>query len=476
MKKQILSLIVIVLFFTFILNPKAFAEENYLMDESYIYHPKYLPAEILKNKINFPELRIVVIEEKNYLLLQGAEKKIEEAKKALAKIDNENTPYQIKYTLTIIDLSRENGKAFDLFSAAFTSEAGDDVSFLNKDQVIEIYSPSALDSLKFSVSETGNFSQRTARPSVITALGESGNIFFSEEYFGLEEEFHKSDASSLRVNFKPLKLNSDKGIKSEVEVEVNDVRELKTTTWTELGENNLLGLMTLKQHKKSNSIFGEEENIKKRSFAIYLQAEAKTTINNDNSSKKNFSSSLDGADQILFNVDSNQTPQRKNGFQILFGKKRGADLDISLKNAAAGVSGQLCSRGDEFFDLGINFSLRKSLKLGAHLIQQKNEGLSIGFAFDDYVRFGDGFWLAASYLPLIYSFEKKELVTNQGWIEAGYDPGPISFKLRYNSDYKPDDLQLETVFKIKNNFYLAAAAVGDSSGIENYLGGIRFNF
>ena len=475
MKKISLFFIIIIVIFCLFVSTAVFAAESLISEESLIYQPEYLPVEVLKERLSFPELRIVDIDEKGYLLLQGDENKINEAEKVLKKMDSRETPYQIKYTLTVIDLSRENNSKIDLSAAGFSSEEGDNVAFLSENQVLELYSPEVMDYLEMETAAGKNLSQRIAQPTVVTAFGESGSISFSEEYFGLEEELHNPDASSLRVNLSPRKLNKEQGIKSRVELEVNDVRELNTTTWTELGESTMVGLMTLKQQQEKVSIFGQQENIKKRHFAVYMTAETRKSQNIESKRKKSFSASLDGADQMLLNLNNDSFSERENYIQLLGGENN-PQLDFYLESAESGISTELWTREEEFINLGVNFPLKDSLKLGSQFIHQQENGLSLGLALNDYVSFGDNFWLAASYIPLIYNFETEDVKTNHGWIEAGYNPGTIFFKICYSSDYISQRLRLETGFRVYNNFYLTAAGVGDTSGIEYYLGGIKLQF
>lgn len=475
MKKIFLFFLITVVILCLFLNTAVFAEESLFRKKSLIYQPKYLPADFLKEKLSFPKLRIIVIEEKGYLLLEGEKNKIKEAEKILKKIDSRETPYQIKYTLTVIDLSTETDSKIEIPAAGFSSEKGNDVGFLSEDQVLELYSPEVMDYLEIETAAKKNLSQRIAQPTVVTTFGESGSISFSEEYFGLEEELHNPDAISLSVNFNPLQLNKKQGIKSRVELEVNDVRELNTTTWIEPGKKTLLGLMNLKQQQEKDSIFGEQENIKKRNFAVYMTAKMKNNHDSESSKQETFSASLDGAEQLLLNFNDKKISRRKNYFQVLGGEKN-PQFDFYLESAGNKISTELKTRKEEFINLGVNFQLKDSLKLGAQFLHQQNKDLRMGLALSDYVSFGKKIWLAASYIPIIYNFKTENIETNNGWIEAGYKANKVFFKIRYSSDYSPQNLRLETGFKIFDNFYLTAAGVGDTSGIEYYLGGIRLDF
>lgn len=457
------------------LSPIVSAEEGVIMEESFIYQPEYISAKILKEKLSFPDLRVVVIDEKGYLLLQGKKNKIQKAKKILKRMDSSGTPSLIKYTLTIIDLSREKNTKVEIPAAGYSSDEGDNVSFLSENLLLELYSPEVMDHLEIKAAAKSGLTQRIARPKVVTALGESGSISFSEEYFGLEEELHDPDASSLSVNFNPQQFNEEQGIKSRVELTVNEVRELNTTTWTEPGEQTLLGLMTLKQQQDKSSIFGQEDNIKKRSFAVYMTAKIQNSNDLAESKQESFSASLDGAEKMLFDFDNNSSAQRNNYFKFL-GGENDSQLDLYVENKDNAFSVELHSREKELVDLGINFPIRRGFKLGGHLIHQQNKDLSLGFALSDYVHLSNDFWLAASYFPLIYNFDSEDVISNHGWVEAEYNPGFMFLKIRYISDYSPHDLRLETGFRIYKKIYFTAAGVGDISGIENYLVGIKLNF
>ena len=113
------------------------AQEVAGLEESYVYKPEYLPAKILQKKLNLKDLRAEVINEKGYLLLQGKPEKVAEARDILADIDSQERPYQIKYTLTIVNLSKEGSQEMEILSAAVNSETETESEFLTEDKLLE---------------------------------------------------------------------------------------------------------------------------------------------------------------------------------------------------------------------------------------------------------------------------------------------------------------------------------------------------
>ncbi|MFP4021717.1 MAG: hypothetical protein ACLFUK_08930 [Halanaerobium sp.] len=464
-----LLVVTIILVMIFLPISVVSAQEIAGLEESYVYKPEYLPADILQKELNLEDLRAEVINEKGYLLLQGTPEKVAEARDILADIDSQESSYQVKYTLTIMDLSQEDSREMELLSAALSSETEADSEFLAEDKLLEFSSLGSIESLQSKlISETDRSFQK-ARPAVITALGESGSISMEEEFFGMEEEIINPDETSLEISFNPEQINSKGEIKSRLGVELDEVQKLDTATWLKPGKKTLLGLMSLTQKQEGSSIFKKNDSKQRRNFVVYVRAE----IINKN---PKISASLAGADQLVLASKTEKSFLKENSFQLLFRETGSPETDFYLENQESGIAVEFKNRDkNEFFNLGLNFPLKESLKLGGSLFSQKQE-ISFAPSLSDYVQLSSNLTLSAGYLPLIYSFSDSEFITNEGWFKAEYKEKNFLLKLSYYSDFYPENLRLETGLAVKEDTYIIMAASGNDLDLDNYLAGLRVDF
>ncbi|MFP4136602.1 MAG: hypothetical protein ACLFTO_06205 [Candidatus Acetothermia bacterium] len=455
--------------------------------ERLIYKPRYLPAEELDSSLTLPNVRTEVLDETDHLLIQGLPKDIEKAKQELARLDSEDNPYQVRYELTIVDITKRKEDKFELSAAEIASDADGPVEFIASEQAMELLSGDILEFIDVTARTSNERSKSVARPSLVTALGETGSFSFSRESIYSETWNTGMEAAGIEASLTPIRKSRPQNeVKTEISLQVSGKSELNTTTWLEPEKRSLLGLLKFKRSAEKIATSSELSDEEEKTFALYIKAIPVGTLPADGQSgnreptqnsslEGSFSPSIDmnGVGQLLFPEQENAFSSVKGDLQFLSDGR----IDFSLEGSETS-SGIEFTRGgtDSYLNLSMNFPINSALNWKGEYIRDTGGGQRAVLGVTDEFDFNSGWTLGITYYPLVFQPAKGVLEHHEGLVQLGYSSNPVFMEVQYGTEIFPARLRAEVGVKLPTSFYLVGSAVGDSEGFNRYLAGLRVRF
>lgn len=436
--------------------------------DSLIYRPRFIKAAELADKLKSPRLRLTLLSDSDTLFIQGLPEDLVAAERKIQALDQPEQLQQLRYQLTVIDLSTEARDYFHVRTAELSNEVSGEISLLAEEQGIEFYPASYLNRFNLNFRESREESLKVARPSLVTTPGERGSLTVSEETFAWSDPEAGWEEMNFQTVITPHQVAStEKRVKTGVEFRSGSTSELATVTWLDVGEEILLGYLNLDQTSKGMEIASRSGAKKSRLLAIYI-----TVMPVENKE----AASLNGLERLVLPEHQSETYSKPGHLQALIGTDLTLDLDFSRQYDGIKTSLDFASRqGTDFMRLGLGFSLFSGLELRGTLNFGSEIDTALGFGLTDRVNIAPDLELAAAYYPLMYDFSTGLVSSDQGWVELAYRPEPIFLEFRYSFGDEPAPLRIQTGYKLKDSTYVVGAISGGFTGINRYLLGLRLN-
>ncbi len=447
-----------------------------------IYRPSYIPAERLLKMVKSSHVEMIYLSEQDYILIRGLPKNIKKIKRVLAEIDSLDNPFQVKYQLTVIDISEREVSRRELIHSELNLDSKDISEFLAAGNLIEIAGKGIISQLDLLLEDREELNQSIARPALVTEIGEIGRLVLSKERIDYNIENNILEEEKFEVELLPERIDTENNrIATKIEFAVQGSSKLNTLTWLETGKDTLLGVMSLVQSKSNRSNYGSAVEKAKRQFAVFIKAVPLPNLTTDTSIVANHSQiqnqiEIAGLDRVLWPDNKQNLSAWENKLQLFVSDNRKVDLDIMMKNKNNDYSLEFISRqNDNFMALGIDGFYLQDLKLGGRLLYRDEEVL-LGAGFSDMIDFGSGISASAGYYPVFYNFSEEKWDNNYFWTELEYRAEPIFINFRYANKFESEPFRLLTGFDLIAQTQLLLGFTASREDISSYLLGLRFNF
>ncbi|MBS3793240.1 hypothetical protein KGY77_11435 [Candidatus Bipolaricaulota bacterium] len=452
--------------------------------ERLIYKPRYLPAKELAQSLSIPEIRVEVLEETGHLLLQGLPEDLTRAERAIQKLDSEDNPYQVRFELTVIDIKQLKGREFELSAAELGSDTSGPLEFITSGQAIELLTADVFDLIEVTAKRSNEKNKSVARPSLVTALGETGSFSFSREVIYGGGWVDGLESAGLTTTITPIrKTRPEEEVKTSLELSVEGSSEFSTTTWLKPGKRTFLGLLNLNQNYSNNSQFSHSSRQEERTLALYITASPVGTLPEEKTHKSSLESErvskrpameMGGLGQLLFPEGGYDFFSGRGSLQFLFD----GSLDLSLEDSGKGSGLEFVSgETNGYLSFSFDFPMNEALQLEGRYTQLPGEGQKAALGLTDRFEFGPRLTLGVAYYPLIYQFAKGIWNNPGGWVKLEYLSDQFFANILYASRLEPDELKAELGVKLPTSFYLVGRAVGTLDiGFYRYLVGLRVDF
>lgn len=447
-----------------------------------IYRPKYISAQQLLKSVKSSEVEMIYLADQEYILLRGLPDKISDLKNTLAQIDSVDNPFQVKYHLTIIDISESQVNRKELAQAELSNDSGDISEFISTGNLIELVGSGIISQLNLIIEDTEELNQSIARPTLVTEIGETGSMVLSKEIIDYNFENNVLETERFEVQLLPERIDTENNrIATKIEFGVEGSSKLDTLTWLEAKKDTLLGVMNLQQSKRNRKKYGNSVEKEKRQFAVFIKAVPLSSLTEHTSIAANrgkIENQIEtaGLDQVLWPENNQRISAWENRMQFIVSDEREFDLDIIMKNKNNDYSLEFLSRqGNDFIALGFDRFSLQDLKLGGRLLYT-DEDFLLGAGFADMMDFATGFSAAAGYYPVFYNFNEEEWDNNYFWTELEYTAGSIFINFRYANKFEPEPFRLLTGVNVISQTQLLTGFAASKEEISRYLLGLRFDF
>ena len=450
--------------------------------ETELYRPKCIPAQVLLKQVKANQVEMIYLADQDYILLRGLPKKISEIKEEIAKIDSPDNAFQIKYQLTVIDITELQLGRSELKQIELNPDSADVSEFISTGKLIEILGRGIIAQFKLLIEDTEELKQDIARPLIVTEIGETGSLILSKERINYNIENNVLEEEKFEVKLLPEKIDiKNNRAATKIEFAVQGSSKLNTSTWLEADKDTLLGVMNLEQSKTDRKRYSSSVEKAKRQFAVFIKAVPLLNLTANNSIVGNHSRIQNqietaGLEKVLWPDNKKKISAWQNKLQLLVSDNKKVDLDIMINNKNNDYSLEFISRqSSDFMALGIDGFYLQDLKLGGRLLYTDQDFL-LGAGFSDMIDFGSGISFGAGYYPLFYNFSEEEWNNNYFWTELEYRAEPIFINFRYANKFEAEPFRLLTGVNFISQSELLAGFAASSENISRYLLGFRFNF
>jgi len=392
---------------------------------------------------------------------------------------------QIKYQLTIIELEKEEQQKLGIYSALISSLAGGENSFLSSEELIGISASDPLRFIELNLLESQEKLQKTVEPVMTVSYGEKGSILISEEYYNLEEEVEEDPSTSLEIILQPSQINIGEDlIKSKIEIRVNDLREMSSTIWLREEENKAVGILNLSRNSAEKKLSSKEKESKKRSFAVFVEAERIFKLDEKNSSLSEKESSaagqnlnaasLNGFEELIFKDDEENTDIWNNRVEILYSADTGPELEFFYEHIESRISAEI-EYSDDYWSTAAAFPISYPLKTALGLAEKEGYNQQLFISFSDKVKLSTKVSAAVFYSPVIYDYKDRDFKNAQGKLNLHYQLPKMLFELGYVNRFNTEGVYFKTAYQIRDSLYLSAEIFNKNSDKREYLFGFRLN-
>ena len=437
------------------------------LSDTIVYETKYLTPEILIDKLDYPNVKIKPLNKEKEILIQGLPSDVEKIKEKIVKLDKKENFPQIQYELTLIDITTESEKRFNLEEITASSEKNEFFQFYKSNKVMEVILEEVINNISITSDNTMEKTMEVASPAVVTEIGTTGSIELNEELITFTEEETIEQETTFSTELTPERLSSRGEIKTNVIINSNQGVSFSTNLWLESNKTELIGLFKINRSKNNEKLMGNTEIENKRVYAVYITARPVTSSP---------AAELNGLDQIIF-TDEKPHYNASNYIQFITDKNFNPNLDLSFQNDKTANTILLKTRdGTEHLELGYAINLVDTLSLDIKAIIKEDKENKSALGLVDKVRVTDNLNFTAGYYPLVVFIDDGEFTKPFGFIETSYMPDPLSFKLRYNYNIEKNSLQFETGYKVNKKLELITALWGNKEEMNKVLAGIKYNF
>ncbi len=437
--------------------------------ETLFYKTEALSAQVLANKLEFPQLRIMVLEERDKLLIQGLPEDIAKVKQVIKELDQEDNLTQVQIQLTVVDITEESNDKINLEKISTAADTDDMYSFVRVGDTLEVLISEIINNITVNTEESVDKSLKIINPGLVTEIGTTGTLNISEEILSWRQGETTVTETGFTAEFTPHRVSSKGEIMTKVVFNTVNSSLLSTTTWLKPEETELIGLLNMNTNKVSRSVVGKADLKQKRTYAVYVTARPAAS---------GAIAELGGLDQLIF-IQHLPFNRFKPAYLQYLSSDDLTQPDIDLYfpgRENENVASLKTRKGTSYLELGLALSLFDGLTIDNRMIREDNDGMQLLIGLVDEVYLSESFKLKAGYYPLSFSVIDEQFTEQAGYAEIDYKPGPFLFNLHYSHNMEQDPLRLETGIKISSSPYLIIAVTGDFDQVNRILGGIRFEF
>jgi len=355
----------------------------------------------MKLKIAFHLILILGI-----LILAGAA--AGQAAAPISTYNQENEYLQVKYIFKIIEISKQKQSIIRLNELFFDNSSKSGIDFYNRKQVLEFLDPVSLNNLKIEYNKDNNFSYSIIEPEIIVSLFERASIEVNEEVLNIddEDELFKSE-NKLFLSLFTSNISVNKQIiTTDFTIETKENNFLNTTLNLVNGEENLVGILTIKNNNTINFVPNQS-----KFYAVYLKANFLKELTKENNEIIN----LDGLNNIVSSFNFDKVREQEKYIVLFLGKNNSVKSKIVFKNDFALYFG---FKENEYMNLGLDNNIFSDLnfELNFYSCNEKEYFLSLGV--NEEIKIHPYFSLGAGFYPIVFEIEKEKFKNHYYWVNA----------------------------------------------------------
>ncbi len=455
-----------------------FAEGSPLMaamSETAVFQPQYRNGYTLVAELNQEGVEIKYLESKNLLIVQALPEKLQEIKAEYERLDSPDNPYQVEYSLKIIELTEGFISETGLNELILSSEESE-VQFFSKNRVLETGGFGHFSLINFDAALSSERIYLAAEPNLVTAFNHTARMEVIQETI-LAQQGSSGLDHHIVIELTPERITADKQrINSQVNIEITGSSELNTNIWTASGETVLVGIINFAEEKRSGHFYRNRDEKRQRSCALYLSA---SSIGSLPVEERN-AFSLDGFD-VLMGEEKSEINYRER-LQV-FWEQNSADGGINYELSALnkerkwGFDLRVHNPANtlEMLQLGPDFYVIDDLRLLTRLQMHETEDTLLKLGLGELLDISESFSLSADYFPLIYNVNQRQTTGDSYWSAEGeIRSAPLFLNLKYTTENNMQPLQGMLGSRLIGNMFVVAGASGNERSVEKVHLGLRF--